>query len=312
MHRWAEHLPAVVVPGGPMLTGTFRGQPLGCGTDVWRLSEEVRAGTLSVEQFTRSESAMIRSRGHCNTMGTASTMALVAEALGTVVPGVAGTPAADSRLLAAAHGTGRLIVEMVAADRRPPRLVTASERDETIAELLAGHAEDGTAPAWPGHLDERLRLTRAFRDELRELSARLVEHGVRPDGLVRLAHRHGRPEWEAAAHVLTEVDQVAGLRGDEAHDPAGIVAVAADLLADRLPQVRYTLPEATYLAWLDCRALGLPGSAGDFFLERAGVALVDGPECGAPGEGHVRLNFATGRGLLTTMVDRMAAAARGL
>jgi dihydroxy-acid dehydratase len=79
-------LPAVVVPGGPMLTGTFRGVSLGCGTDVWRLSEEVRAGTLSAEQFTRSESAMIRSRGHCNTMGTASTMALVAEALGTVVP----------------------------------------------------------------------------------------------------------------------------------------------------------------------------------------------------------------------------------
>jgi dihydroxyacid dehydratase/phosphogluconate dehydratase len=98
-------LPAVVVPGGPMLTGTFRGVALGCGTDVWRLSEEVRAGTLSAEQFTRSESAMIRSRGHCNTMGTASTMALVAEALGTVVPGVAGTPAADSRLPEAAHGT---------------------------------------------------------------------------------------------------------------------------------------------------------------------------------------------------------------
>ena len=56
-------LPAVVVPGGPMLTGTFRGVSLGCGTDVWRLSEEVRAGTLSAEQFTRSESAMIRSRG---------------------------------------------------------------------------------------------------------------------------------------------------------------------------------------------------------------------------------------------------------
>jgi dihydroxyacid dehydratase/phosphogluconate dehydratase len=103
-------LPAVVVPGGPMLTGTFRGVPLGCGTDVWRRSEEVRAGTLSAEEFTRSESAMIRSRGHCNTMGTASTMALVAEALGTVVPGVAGTPAADSRLLEAAHGTGRLVV----------------------------------------------------------------------------------------------------------------------------------------------------------------------------------------------------------
>src|SRR5882672_7009203 len=80
-------LPAVVVPGGPMLTGHFRGTPLGCGTDVWRLSEEVRAGTLSQEAFLASESSMIHSRGHCNTMGTASTMACVAEALGTTVPG---------------------------------------------------------------------------------------------------------------------------------------------------------------------------------------------------------------------------------
>src|SRR5918911_3688174 len=96
-------LPALVVPGGPMLTGTFRGVPLGCGTDVWKLSEEVRAGTLSQTDFVRSESSMIRSRGHCNTMGTASTMAVVAEALGTVVPGTAGTPAPDSRMLARSH-----------------------------------------------------------------------------------------------------------------------------------------------------------------------------------------------------------------
>lgn len=130
-------LPAVVVPGGPMLTGTFRGRPLGCGTDVWRLSEEVRAGTLSQEQFTRSESAMIRSRGHCNTMGTASTMALVAEALGTVVPGVAGTPAPDSRLLEAAHGTGRLAVELVAADRRPGTFLTKASFHNAIVALAA-------------------------------------------------------------------------------------------------------------------------------------------------------------------------------
>jgi dihydroxy-acid dehydratase len=130
-------LPAVVVPGGPMLTGTFRGVSLGCGTDVWRLSEEVRAGTLSAEQFTQSESAMIRSRGHCNTMGTASTMALVAEALGTVVPGVAGTPAADSRLLEAAHGTGRLVVEMVAANRRPSTFLTHASFANAIVTMAA-------------------------------------------------------------------------------------------------------------------------------------------------------------------------------
>jgi cystathionine beta-lyase len=85
-------------------------------------------------------------------------------------------------------------------------------------------------------------------------------------------------------------------------------AFLAELLADRLPQVRWTPPEGTYLAWLDCRGLGIDGPAGAFFLERAGVALVDGPECGAPGAGHVRLNFATPRPVLATIVERMAAA----
>jgi dihydroxy-acid dehydratase len=130
-------LPAVVVPGGPMLTGTFRGVPLGCGTDVWRLSEEVRAGTLSQEAFTRSESSMIRSRGHCNTMGTASTMGLVAEALGMVLPGLAGTPAADSRLLEAAHETGRLAVEMVAEQRTPATVLTRGSFLNAIVALAA-------------------------------------------------------------------------------------------------------------------------------------------------------------------------------
>jgi dihydroxy-acid dehydratase len=130
-------LPAVVIPGGPMLTGTFRGVALGCGTDVWRLSEEVRAGTLSQEQFIKSESSMIRSRGHCNTMGTASTMGLVAEALGMVLPGLAGTPAPDSRLLESAHQTGRLAVEMVAAHRTPSSLMTRGSFVNAIVALAA-------------------------------------------------------------------------------------------------------------------------------------------------------------------------------
>jgi len=130
-------LPAVVVPGGPMLTGHFRGEALGCGTDVWRLSEEVRAGTLSEAMFLRSESSMIRSKGHCNTMGTASTMALVAEALGVVVPGVAGTPAPDARLLEAAHLTGSLAVALVAEDRRPSTFLTKANFHNAIVALAA-------------------------------------------------------------------------------------------------------------------------------------------------------------------------------
>ncbi len=92
---------------------------------------------------------------------------------------------------------------------------------------------------------------------------------------------------------------------------AGNRRLLGELVAERLPGVRWTPPEGTYLAWLDCRALELPTSAGEFFLERAGVALVDGPECGAPGAGHVRLNFATPRPVLTTIVERMAAALTG-
>jgi dihydroxy-acid dehydratase len=130
-------LPAVVLPGGPMLSGTFRGRPLGCGTDVWKLSEEVRAGTLSQQDFLRSESSMIRSRGHCNTMGTASTMALMAEALGTTIPGVAGTPAADSRLLQAAHETGGLVISMVRDRRRLSELLTRGSFLNAIVALAA-------------------------------------------------------------------------------------------------------------------------------------------------------------------------------
>jgi len=134
-------LPAVVVPGGPMLTGHFRGEALGCGTDVWRLSEEARAGTITNGQFLASEQSMIRSKGHCNTMGTASTMAVVAEALGMTIPGFAGTPAPDARLLSLSHETGRLIVEMVAADRKPSDIMT---RDSFLNAIIAVAAVGGS------------------------------------------------------------------------------------------------------------------------------------------------------------------------
>src|SRR5690349_19156168 len=130
-------LPAVVVPGGPMLTGTFRGVPLGCGTGVWQLSEEVRAGTLSAAEFARSEGSMIRSKGHCNTMGTASTMGLLAEVLGMTLPGVAGTPAPDSRLIEAAHATGVLAVDLVDRGLRPSAVMTRGSFRNAIVALAA-------------------------------------------------------------------------------------------------------------------------------------------------------------------------------
>ncbi len=154
-------LPAIVVPGGPMLTGHFRGAPLGCGTDVWRLSEEVRAGTLSGEEFLRAESSMIRSRGHCNTMGTASTVAVMAEALGTTLPGTAGIPAADSRLLERAHAAGRLVVEMIEADRRPSAILSrASFLNAIVAVAACGGSTNAVLHllAIAGRLGVGLRL----------------------------------------------------------------------------------------------------------------------------------------------------------
>jgi len=131
------NIPAVVVPGGPMLTGHFRGEALGCGTDVWRLSEEVRAGTITNGQFMDSEQATIRSKGHCNTMGTASTMAVVAEALGMTIPGFAGTPAPDARLLSLSHESGRLAVELVEKNRRPSDVMTKESFLNAIVAVAA-------------------------------------------------------------------------------------------------------------------------------------------------------------------------------
>lgn len=130
-------LPAIVVPGGPMISGSFRGNALGCGTDVWKLSEDVRGGELSAQEFLTSESSMIRSKGHCNTMGTASTMALMAEALGMVMPGLGGTPAPDSRLLVGAHESGRRIVEMVEAELTPEAIITEQSFHNAIVALAA-------------------------------------------------------------------------------------------------------------------------------------------------------------------------------
>ena len=130
-------IPAVVVPGGPMLNGMFRGKRMGCGTGVWQLSEEVRAGTLSREAFLSSDKAMIRSKGHCNTMGTASTMAIMAEALGMTIPGVAGTPAPDARLLEASHATGRLAVDLVREGRTIGDVITRESFTNAIVALAA-------------------------------------------------------------------------------------------------------------------------------------------------------------------------------
>ncbi len=117
-------LPAIVVSGGPMLNGQYRGRTIGSGTDVWKLSEDVRAGKMSPEEFAAAESAMSRSPGHCMTMGTASTMASMVEALGMSLAHNAAYPAIDAHRNRLARQSGRRMVAMVHEDLRPSAILT--------------------------------------------------------------------------------------------------------------------------------------------------------------------------------------------
>lgn len=126
------NLPTLMISGGPMLNGKYHGKDLGSGTDVWRLSEMVRAGDMTAADFFAAESCMSRSRGHCNTMGTASTMTNLSEALGLQLPGSAAIPAVDSRRYQSAHIAGRRIVEMVFEDLRPSEILTRKAFENAI------------------------------------------------------------------------------------------------------------------------------------------------------------------------------------
>src|SRR6184192_2335274 len=131
-------IPALMVTGGPMLSGKWRQEELGSGTDLWRLWAERRAGRLSDEELCEAESCMSRSSGHCMVMGTASTMASMAEALGLTLPGNAAIPAPDSRRLALAELSGRRAVELARADGpKPSEILTAKAFDNAIRADMA-------------------------------------------------------------------------------------------------------------------------------------------------------------------------------
>jgi L-arabonate dehydrase len=125
-------VPALVVSGGPMLNGKYRGEDIGSGTDLWRFSEDVRAGTMTVQEFGEAEACMSRSAGHCMTMGTASTMASMVEALGLGLPQNGATPAVDSRRLVLAHEAGRRIVDLVRDDVRISKILTREAFENAI------------------------------------------------------------------------------------------------------------------------------------------------------------------------------------
>jgi dihydroxy-acid dehydratase len=125
-------LPTIVVSGGAMLNGKFCGQDIGSGTDVWRFSEEMRAGRMSLESFMDAQTGMSRSTGVCNVMGTASTMAVMVESLGMSLPHNAAIPAPDSRRQVLAQLTGRRIVDMVLQDVKLSQILTREAFENAI------------------------------------------------------------------------------------------------------------------------------------------------------------------------------------
>jgi len=125
-------VPTIVVSGGPMLNGKFRGQDIGSGTAVWRFEEELKAGTMNLQDLRDAEACMSRSSGHCMTMGTASTMACMVESLGLGLPHNAAIPAVDARRMSLAHSAGRRIVEMVREDLRISRILTREAFENAI------------------------------------------------------------------------------------------------------------------------------------------------------------------------------------
>ncbi len=130
-------VPAIMVTGGPMMPAYFRGRELGVGTDTWHYAQELRAGRMTEDEFAELEAAAKPGYGHCNEMGTASTMTSIVEALGMCLPGTASIPAADARRAAAAEASGRRAVEMALAGPTPREVLTAEAFDNAITLLMA-------------------------------------------------------------------------------------------------------------------------------------------------------------------------------
>ena len=130
-------IPAIFFPAGPMLNGNWKGQPLGSGTDVWKYYDDRRAGKITEEDWREVEAGIARSFGHCMTMGTASTMTSIAEALGFVLPGGASIPAPDSNHIRLAAQTGRRIVDMAWEDLKPSTMLTRASFENAIAAAMA-------------------------------------------------------------------------------------------------------------------------------------------------------------------------------
>ena len=188
-------IPAIVVPGGPMLAGEWRGQRLGSGTDGKKLFDQYRTGRLSEDEWCEIEGCIARTAGHCTVMGTASTMTSLAEALGMTLPGSANIPAPDSRRMAMAELSGRAVVGMIEPGLKPSRILTRAAFENAITVLMAlGGSTNAVIHliAIAGRLG--IRLTLEDFDRISRRTACIVD--VKPSGqylMEDLFHAGGVP-----------------------------------------------------------------------------------------------------------------------
>ncbi|HZR92707.1 MAG TPA: IlvD/Edd family dehydratase [Gaiellaceae bacterium] len=228
-------VPAVVVTGGPMLNGHWRGKELGSCSDCWHYHEELRAGRLSEAEFAEIENSMSRSNGHCMTMGTASTMACVTEALGLTLPGGAAIPAVDARRAGLAEAAGRKIVELVERDLRPSHVLTRPAFDNAIRVL---HAISGSTNAvlhlvaYAGRVGLELPLERF--DELAATTPWLVD--LKPAGrhlMEDFYYAGGLPAVMAEIADLLDLDALTVTGRTVGENLAGAAIVDEDVIRPR-------------------------------------------------------------------------------
>src|SRR5579859_4774210 len=175
------NIPAIFVPAGPMLRGNWQGKFLGSGSDTWKYWADLRAGVIDQHDWEEIEDGIARSAGTCMTMGTASTMAAMAEVLGMTLPGASSIPAVDSAHARMASASGRRIVEMVWEDLKPSDIMTKAAFDDAVTTLMAlGGSTNGVIHlvAMAGRAGVKLGLDRF--DELSRTTPLLAN--IRPSG----------------------------------------------------------------------------------------------------------------------------------
>jgi L-arabonate dehydrase len=230
-------VPAIVVTGGPMLNGHWRGEDIGSCSDCWHYHEELRAGRITEEEFVEIENAMSRSNGHCMTMGTASTMACVTEALGLTLPGGAAIPAVDARRAQLAEAAGRQIVELAERQIKPSDILTRGAFENAIRTL---HAISGSTNAilhliayagrlgidLPLSLFDELCASTPWLVDLKPAGAHLMEDFYYAGGLPAVLHQ---------IHDLLDLDAltVTGLTLGENLD-----RISTKIVDDRVIRIR--------------------------------------------------------------------------